>query len=355
MFKRSFALLCILTASIACQRDTTAPSPVAVPAVTIVTFNVQNLFDTYDDPGKDDKAYLPIAAKQSAAHIAECNAIEVASWREECLSLDWNESILEHKLKALADAIRQIDGGPDIIAFQEVEKAALLDRLSTEFLPDLGYRPAILLEGQDLRGIDTGFLSRLPLIGEAQLHPLRFPDFPDREGDTRGILQATFELPDGSSLTGFAVHFPAPFHPTAMREAAYRQLADLRQALPDDQHAFAAGDFNTVSTEVDSTGILDRLARPYWQIAHELGCEGCNGSYYYAPDDNWSYLDMIFWSPARGENATWKIRANSLQVLNQTEAQRTVDGTPARFSPADRSGVSDHWPLAITIEPIEKQ
>ncbi len=355
MLKLSIALLCVVTACVGCQRDTASPATAATPAVTIMTFNVQNLFDTYDDPGKDDKAYLPIAAKQSAAHIAECNMIEVASWREECLTQDWNESILEHKLKVLADAIRQVDGGPDIIVFQEVEKAALLDRLSTEFLADFAYGPAILLEGQDQRGIDSGFLSRLPLIGEARLHPSRFPEFADREGDTRGILEATFELPDGSSLTGFAVHFPAPFHPVAMREAAYRQLASLRQALPDEQHAFAAGDFNTVSTEVESTGILDRLARPYWQIAHELGCEGCKGSYYYAPDDNWSYLDMIFWSPARGENATWKISADSLRVLHQTEAQRTADGTPARFSPGDRSGVSDHWPLAITIEPIEKQ
>ncbi len=40
-------------------------------AVTIMTFNVENLFDNADDPGKDDKAYLPIEAKQSAEHIAE--------------------------------------------------------------------------------------------------------------------------------------------------------------------------------------------------------------------------------------------------------------------------------------------
>ena len=37
-----------------------------------------------------------------------------------------------------------------------------------------------------------------------------------------------FELPDGSVLTGFSVHFPAPFHPTEMREVAYRRLNELR-------------------------------------------------------------------------------------------------------------------------------
>ena len=51
------------------------PAP-AVDRVSIMTFNVQNLFDNVDDPGKDDKAYLPIAAKQSEEHIAACNEIE---------------------------------------------------------------------------------------------------------------------------------------------------------------------------------------------------------------------------------------------------------------------------------------
>ena len=186
--------------------------------VTIMTFNVQNLFDNIDDPGKDDKAYLPIAAKQAKAHIAECNEIKVASWRNECLHLDWSDIAIDRKLTVLAEAIKQVnDGqGADIIAFQEVENVSILNRLRTGYLADSGYLPAILIEGDDRRGIDVGFLSKLPLAEPAVLHQLAIVGFPDRVGDTRGILQATFELPDGSLLTGFAVHFPAPFHPTAM-------------------------------------------------------------------------------------------------------------------------------------------
>ncbi len=320
-----------------------------------MTFNVENLFDTEDDIGKDDKAYLPLVVKQGAEHIKACQEIEVESWRDECLELDWNDDVLRHKLMALAETIRQVDGGPDIIAFQEVEKAALLDRLSKEYLADLGYGPAILIEGQDLRGIDVGFLSKLPLVGSPTLHALHFADFPEREADTRGILEATFRLPDGSLLTGFAVHFPAPFHPTAMRIAAYRLLNELRQAVPDEHSVFAAGDFNTVSTEAEATGILDQWVRPGWTIAHDAGCLGCRGSYYYARDDNWSYLDMILWSPARGENATWTIRADSFRVLNATAAQISATGAPARFSATTFTGVSDHWPLAVTLEPVQKQ
>jgi hypothetical protein len=320
-----------------------------------MTFNVENLFDTVDDPGKDDKAYLPIGMKQSPTHIAACKEIKVPGWRDECLNLDWNPEVLDKKLAAIAAAIRQVDGGPGIIAFQEVEHASLLERLRTEHLADLGYQPAILVEGADERGIDVGFLSKLPSTAPAILHPLRFPGYGKREADTRGILAATFRLPDGSELTAFAVHFPAPFHPTEMRELAYAHLNELRDALPADRAVIAAGDFNTTSTETAATGILDRLVRPRWVIAHEAGCDGCRGTYYYARDDNWSFLDMILYSPARRTKATWAIRADSVEVANAVAAQRTRDGTPARFDSGAGTGVSDHWPLVIRFEATQKQ
>lgn len=327
--------------------------------VSIMTFNVENLFDSADDPGKDDLTYLPSKSKNTPQHVAACEAIEVERWRNDCLYLDWTDEVIAAKLAAIAGAIRQVKGGADIIAFQEVENIAILERLRTGYLADLGYRPAILIEGQDTRGIDVAFLTKLPVVGKAVLHALTFEDFPDREGDTRGVLQATFELPDGGLLTGFAVHFPAPFHPTDMRITAYRHLSALRDALPDDHHVFAAGDFNTTRSEVDQTGIFERVVRPHWTIAHEAalepGCVRCDGTQHYARDDSWSFLDMILWSPARGENTTWRIRANSVRVLNDYPEQLQDDGTPRRFDALARRGVSDHWPLLMVVEPAIKQ
>ena len=327
-------------------------SETAAPhSVSIMTFNVQNLFDTADDPNKDDKAYLPIESKQSEQHIASCNEIPVASWRDECLNLDWNEDLLQFKLSVLAASIRQIDDGQgaDIIVFQEVENAAVVERLRTEYLADAGYLPTILIEGDDLRGIDTAFLSKLPLASPAQLRRIAFDEFPERKGDTRHILEATFTLPDGSLLTGFAVHFPAPYQPTEMRVAAYDHLNALRDALPDERSAFAAGDFNTTSSEDQREHMLDRFVRPNWIAAHDL-CDGCPGSYYYARDDDWSFLDMILFSPPRGEKTTWRIRADSVRIANQTERQVTDDATPAHFEHEERTGVSDHWPLTLMLE-----
>ncbi len=330
---------------------------VSEPRATIMSLNAQNLFDNIDDPGKDDKAYLPLAAKESKEHIDACNDIEVESWRDECLLLDWSDAAVDTKLRALAEVIRQVDGGrgADIIVFQEVENRRILERLRLEHLAELGYEPAVLIEGTDVRGIDVAFLSRLPLADDPVLHAFEVPGFPDRAGDTRGVLQADFELPDGSVLTGFAVHFPAPFHPTAMRVAAYEHLNALRDALPDHHHVFAAGDFNTTSTEDARERMLDRFARPGWTVAHDLGCGDCRGTYYYRRDDTWSFLDMILFSPGRGAKTTSRIRAGSVAIANEIESQVTPSGTPMRHDSAAGTGVSDHWPIVATIELTQKQ
>ena len=317
-----------------------------------MTFNVENLFDNVDDPGKDDRDYLPIGQKQTAEHRAACAKVAVDSWRNRCLTIDWNDDILARKLQVVAAAILQVDGGrgPDILALQEIENIAILERLRNDYLGPAGYLPGVLIEGNDTRGIDVAFLSRLPLAGAPTLHQIAFDTrFLARQGDTRGILQADFRLPDGSVLTGFAVHFPAPYHPTAMRVAAYRTLHALLENLPADRNVFAAGDFNTTSGEDGAEHLLDRFVRADWVVSNDL-CADCLGTAYYPADDTWSFLDMILWHPGCGGHATWDIRADSLRIANATPEQRRPDGTPKRFSMPDGSGVSDHWPVVVTIE-----
>ena len=329
------------------------PAPPTTP-VSIMTFNVENLFDTVDDPGKNDETFLPLTLKRNDAHRAKCATIEVDRWRDQCLNWDWNDALLERKLEVVAAAIRQVDDGrgPDIVALQEIENLEILDRLRLEYLADAGYRAPVLIEGQDLRGIDVAFLSRLPLAEPPTLHALAFtPEFADRAGDTRGLLEATFALPGGGRLTGYAVHFPAPFHPTPMRVSAYEALNERLAALPADRPVFAAGDFNTTSAEDAREDLLGRYARPHWTVAHELGCgEDCRGTSYYARDDSWSFLDMLLWSPSRrGADATCRLDRTSVRLVNALPEQRRENRTPARFDAVTGAGVSDHWPLLMRV------
>ncbi len=326
------------------------------PAITIMTFNVENLFDTSDDPGKDDSTYLPLSTKQNDAHRAHCNELPVERWRDQCLNYDWNATALEAKFAALARAILQFSGGrgPDILVLQEVENLSVLEALRTGSLAAAAYRPAVLIEGADARGIDVAFLSRLEPAQQPVLHPVAHPGIEQsRTDDTRGILEATFILPDGSLLTGYAVHFPAPYHPREMREQAYAALNSLLNGLPDGRLAFAAGDFNTTSREDTEHYLLDRLVRPDWVVAHETGCADCPGTYYYPPADSWSFLDMILWARPRGsEKTTWQLREGSAQLVNSAPGQTSDSGTPERFELPAGTGISDHWPLLVTIEKL---
>ncbi len=352
---RNIALAIMTLAMSACHSDTLI-QPVAsknesLPNVTLMTLNVQNLFDNLDDPGKDDKAYLPIADKQGKAHQAACAKIKNRFWRKECSELDWSDDAITDKLKTLSSVIKQVnDGqGPDVIALQEVENENILEQLRLRYLSGLGYKKSILIEGKDNRGIDVAFLSKLPLVDDPVLHPLVTKTHSERAKDTRGVLEAKFEMPDGSHLTGYSVHFPAPFHPTEMRIAAYQHLRTLRAGLADQALVFAAGDFNTTSTEDDREKLLDKHVRTEWEVAHDT-CQACPGTYYYAPEDNWSFLDMILVAGTKGPAASWRIRPGSVQLANALDSQRTQDGKPARYRPESKEGASDHWPLILTLE-----
>lgn len=321
---------------------------VALPAqgetISIMTFNVENLFDNNHDAGKNDETYLPVARKTSKNHIEKCKQIKVRRWRDQCLYWDWNDAVVERKLNVIADSIKQVNQGqgPDIIAFQEIENLSILERLRNEKLSGLGYQPGVLIEGKDRRGIDVAFLSKYQAVG-AKLHEVKFPKSQKRRvGDTRPILETTFKLPTGDLLTGLAVHFPAPYHPTEMRESAYTALNNVVSGLPEDRDVFAAGDFNTTREEDANKNMLERWVRPTWQVAHDL-CKGCPGTSYYPPKDDWSFLDMIFWRASD----KWEMSASYL--ANQTKAQRNRDGTPKRFELPEASGVSDHWPLVLEI------
>ena len=52
-------------------------------AISVMSYNVENLFDSLDDPGKDDKAYLPYSLKQNEDHKEACNKVRVEKWKNE--------------------------------------------------------------------------------------------------------------------------------------------------------------------------------------------------------------------------------------------------------------------------------
>ncbi|MFW7379664.1 MAG: endonuclease/exonuclease/phosphatase family protein [Oligoflexus sp.] len=309
--------------------------------ISIGTYNVENLFDTNDDPNKSDETYLPLSQKKSPSHQKKCKKIRGAARQKECLTLDWSEEALAKKIKQLSSVILSMNQGrgPDVLILAEVENQNVLDLLNKE-LGAAQYRSAVHLDGSDGRGIDSAILSRFEIADKPKLHAI--PYAKDRGGvlNSREILQANFHMPDKKRLTVFAVHFPAPYHPIEKRQAAFEHLNKIAAELTADL-IIAGGDFNVKAEE--DTRLYRHLAAPHWQVSHLHGCDTCIGTHYFAPRDSWSFLDAIMvW-----RKSPWQIAPESVAVIHGADEAELVARKGGKKGKQD---ISDHFPLYLEIK-----
>jgi len=306
--------------------------------VSVMTFNVENLFDNKDDPDRVDETYIALKDKQTAKHLEGCNLIEVKSWRDSCLYLDWNDEVIDIKLQNLSTVILSED--VDIIGLQEVENIGMLERLYNRVKQN-GYVAYDLIEGQDERGIDLGIISKFP-IKESILHRIEFAGVTTQaQRDTRGVYEVTLDV-RGKDFKVFVVHFPAGHHASSMRKDAFKSLNKIasKTTVP----AVAVGDFNVNSTEDKAENIYRDYASPIWKISHVEGCADCLGSTFYFRNRTWSYLDSIMVLRNSGAEfipETIKVVKHPLQTDNE--------GFQIRFDQKRKRGVSDHFPVVAEI------
>ena len=307
---------------------------------SVMTLNVNNLFDELDDPKKDDKAYLPIELKQTNKHINSCNRVPVNSWKNECLYLDWDTETKDAKLKNLArDILLYDETGPDILALQEVENINILEQLY-RLLEPYGYIDLELLESKDYRGIDTAIISKFEII-DSTLHYIKFSgEFEDK--DTRPILDSTILIND-KKIKVYNVHFPAGYHDVSMRIDSLNKLKKLLKMH--NMPTVALGDFN-VNTEEDSELFIYKDQEDLWDVAHSIGCADCKGTYYYSYGKSWSFLDTIFVSKQR--NISYDTDSIRLHITEHNAYKDS--GKPIRFNAKSKTGVSDHLPMVARIK-----
>jgi hypothetical protein len=342
-----FSLIFVLLFAVSCS-EKYITSKRAADELVLMTYNIENLFDAEHDEGKDDYTYLPLSKKQNPAHQQRCRKLPVPYWVDECLNLDWNEEVVDEKMKRIAAVVLDINGGkgPDVLFMQEVENLRVITQLRDRYLKD--FKEVILIEGPDERGIDTAILSKLPLAGKPQLH-LIGDDAKSQK--TRGLLQADLLLPDGSILTAFSAHLPSQHAPTPARVKGLEALYRVRSQLPADRIVVAAGDFNITTTEDAGNNLLRTYMMPQWYISHYIGCGDCAGTHAYR--GTWSFLDIMFYSKNLGPkgDAAWRVLPESVQVPQSNRYQVSRFGTPERFGGGGKaSGVADHFPLVVTLK-----
>ena len=324
-----FALLVFSGSSFA-QKNTLQKS------ISIMAYNVENLFDWQKDSGKNDQTYLPLEQKKSTAHIESCHQNFSGFYLSECLSLDWSESVVREKIHRIVDTIETNSHPmPDILILEEVENKNIVQILNQSFRSP--YSEVILIEGDDKRGIDVAILTNFPQAKPAVLHRL-----PIEGASTRGILEATLQVSKNNLLTVYGAHFPSQSNPTQWRQIAIQTLNDLMKKLPAEQMAVAGGDFN-ISKEEDYFRLL--LEGP-WQVSHIHGCKNSKGSYVHK--GQWQFIDALLFKNMKQN--TWQPQFDQVDTLKNGRFQLSKTEVPARFDIKSNTGVSDHLPIFGVLE-----
>lgn len=192
----------------------------ASAGVRVMSWNLENFFDVYDDPYSDDQRTNP-------------------------------SFIGAQRQQRISDAIHAIN--PDVLCVQEVENRAILERFNRAYLSDLGYE-VVLFEGNDGRGIDVGVLSRLPVDAVTSY---RHRQFTDTKGRPQHFRRDLLRVSIGGKLDAdvYVVHLKSQHGGdnsdiirTSEAHAAAAIIAEEMQRDPG-YRALICGDFNEVQEQ----------------------------------------------------------------------------------------------------------
>ena len=152
----------------------------------IVFYNVENLFDTYDDPLTRDDDFTPRGTKH------------------------WTKARYMMKLRKLAEVVDSIGGGrwPLVVGLAEVENRKVLEDFVGKTVLSAGDYGFIHQDSPDVRGIDVALLYRKQEAEVLASAFLRVPFPEDSAIRTRDVLYAKL-LVRQDTLHFFVCHFPS--------------------------------------------------------------------------------------------------------------------------------------------------
>ena len=328
-------------------------------SVEIMSFNVENLFDTSHDQGHADYEYLPFG---HPAKNKGCAEIENDYFRGKCFKTDWNDSVLRNKLKAVTEVVFR--GGrqsPDILGLVEVENAAVANMLADR----LGYTKVLVTRGDDRRGINVALLVRESSDLKYLAHKEIKVSTPEMRKPTRNVLHVKFLLNGKKDLNVFVNHWPSQSNPSRDREVVAKKLLECIDDLRDQksgQYIVVLGDFNVIPAD-DPNAITDVLLREetnlidveqrYRQSSEDRLHSKPLSSYYYKRGNNWNHLDRIIVSRNLFDDKNEDVDLSSFEIFAHPKYSKVVNNLriPLRFEIKNgkTSGVSDHYPLSVKI------
>ncbi len=317
----------------------------AQKGICIAFYNQENLFDTIDDPLKDDNEFLPGAEKE------------------------WNTEKYKTKLANMSAVIAAMNEGqaPEILGMCEVENAQVLTDLTLhQNIKGEKYK-FIHFEGPDKRSIDNALLykgNQFKVLNAAAI-PVNMPD--DADFKTRDILYVKLETKNKDQLVIFVNHFPSRLGGEAESRPKRIFVASLLRNMIDtileknpNQNIILMGDFNDEPSDASMDSVLRAKESMYnlyggnlYNPMVEIQQAGL-GSHMYR--GKWSMLDQIILSNGLViGNQKYIFRKESADMFKQPwmlETDQKFKGSPKRTYAGKKyiGGYSDHLPVFLYLD-----
>jgi len=194
-----------------------------------VFYNVENFFDTYDDPHRDDNDFLPHGVMR------------------------WNYKRYNEKINSIYKVIAAAGewDAPAIVGFCEVEKKSVLqDLINDTYLKKYDYS-IIHEESEDPRGIDVCLIYRRDVVTLLFYRYIKPSGIPEGEFRTRSVLYSKWLISD-DTIHLFLNHWPSKRGGVLAGESLRTEISGMLKEKEDsisesvNGHAkiIIAGDFN---------------------------------------------------------------------------------------------------------------
>ena len=286
---------------------------------TIMSYNVENLFDTIPDEGKRDREFLPKGEYK------------------------WTRARLFKKLKEIGKVIVATDSMKpcEVVGLCEVENDSVMTWLTEKTqLRKLGYR-YIMTESRDERGIDVALLyspRRFRLIHHESIRT-------KTKKPTRDVLYASGVMPRGDTLDIYMLHLPSQL---GLDEAEKNRQMIRDRVL---SHADSVAARRQKPTIIIMGDFNDELRGKQMNPYHEHGftdmTEGKQpGTYKYKGE--WGNIDHIMLRTTRTERIESGITTMPLLL----ERDKSREGKKPRrtfLGTHYHGGVSDHLPVWVKL------
>ncbi len=307
---------------------------------SIAFYNVENLFDIYDDPDTKDGDFTPEGKKK------------------------WDEKRYQRKVKKISSVISQIgvkESGfpPAVIGLAEVEnKQVVLDLINNESLKYSDY-DVVHFDSPDERGIEVALMYRTKVF--ELLHSESFPLLIyDDEGErdfTRDVLLVKGKL-KGKLVYFIVNHWPSRRQGTGTTEVKRIKAAELVHQVIDKikeetpmANIIIMGDFNDSPTNssIKKHLVTDKLFNPFEALS-----EKGYGTLTY--DKKWLLFDQIILNENFKNESDFQFRNanifNENFLVNHKGKQK---GDPFRtyIGKWHQGGFSDHFPVYVELKIIE--